>query len=664
MSDESTPKCSILIVEDEPIVAKDLQQTLRDMNYDAYAIASSADDAIRRATERCPDLVLMDIRIKGARDGIETADLLRQQFGVSVVYLTAHADAATIERAAKTAPYGYLLKPIKAAELRSAVEVAAFRQKLDRAVRERERSFSTALNTVNDAVVAVDLAGKVTYLNAAAESLIGATSAQTIGKSAEQVMEVMHRASGASAASAPEPSRPDAPHPPDTAAAMRLPLREGVTQIIEDGHLRGAVMVFRDVREKDRLQKQLELTDRLASLGTMAAGTAHELNNPLTVVVTNAGFLAEEILQLQTSLGASSMRDMSEQHFKRINEALGDVQAAASRMTRIVADLRTFSRPLEHESRTIDLRRCIEWAVRTTAHEFQTRAQLRTRFDPAPTVLGDAARLEQVLVNLLINAAHSIAPGRAERNEVRVSLRTNESGWAVVEVSDTGEGIRADVLEKIFEPFFTTKGASKGTGLGLSICHGIVKSLGGDIRVRSEPAEGTTFSVALPPAPRAQELAPGQQLVIEPISRRGRILVIDDESALLRAMQRILEDEGHTVTATVSAMDALAMIERGDHFELIISDLMMPMMTGIDFYQTLLARNPTLANAVIFVSGGAITAKADAFLKSVENLRLEKPFKAPQLRDVVQRVLAEQNSQQGSQPGAQAGRPGPGVILS
>jgi PAS domain S-box-containing protein len=647
MSDPDVRRCSILIVEDEPIVAKDLQQTLREMNYDAFAIAPSAEEAIKRAAERCPDIVLMDIRIKGARDGIETAKIFREQFGVSVIYLTAHADEATIQRAAETAPYGYLLKPIKSAELRSAIEVAVFRQQMEKCAYDRERGFRVALNSVTDAVVTVDLAGKVTYLNAAAESLIGAKAESAVGRSADELLQLTNQATSVGDAT-PLGAALRLKKPTDTTQAKlrnvstgdEHSINESAAPIVESGQLFGAVMVFRDIGEKKRMQQQLELADRLSSLGTMAAGTAHELNNPLTVVVTNAGILGEELAQLQADLRSTSVREMTDQSFARMFAALGDTQAAASRMGRIVGDLRGFARPVETGSELIDLRRAIEWAVRATAHELQHRAQLRTKLQVAPEIRGDSARLEQVLVNLLVNAAHAIAPGRADFNEIFIGLRTDDRGRAVIQISDTGEGISPDAIGKVFEPFYTTKKAGAGTGLGLAICHGIVKSLGGDIEVASELGKGTAFTILLPPAPHTALPAPALVPLSPPAALCGKILVIDDEKSLLRAMQRILEDDEHGVTATDSAIDALAMIERGDRFDLIISDLMMPTMTGVDFYEALLARNSDLARSVIFVTGGAVTANVDAFLNSVPNPKMEKPFKAAQLRDVVQRALA------------------------
>ncbi len=612
-------KCSILIVEDEPIVAKDLQQSLREMGYDAFAIASSADDAIKRAAERCPDLALMDIRIKGKRDGIETADILRQQFGISVVYLTAHADEVTIERAKKTEPYGYLLKPIRPAELRSVIEVAVHKHRLDKNLRERERRYSSALRSVADAVVTLDLSGKVTFVNRAAEALLGVRPEAVLGKTADDVLRLMDRDVDVSE------------------TASRPLIDSGDDGANENSPRIGTLLVFRDVTEKARLQKQLEFADRMTSLGTMAAGTAHELNNPLTVVVTNAGFVGDELKHLHALVA----NDAEGRHrMGRIFEALGDLQAAASRMGRVVADLRAFSRPAEQPAQVIDLRRCIEWAIRATSHEFAHRAYVRTKFEATPPVIGESARLEQVLVNLLVNAAHAIAPGRVEQNNVWVVTRTDEQKRAVIEVRDTGAGIPPDVLKKVFEPFFTTKAVGTGTGLGLAICSGIVKSLGGEIQVQSEPDQGTTFSIVLPGATGAA--APAAVVAAAPVKTQlGRILVVDDETTLLRAMQRILEDEGHQVVCTENARDALALCERGERFDVILSDLMMPTMTGLDFYQALLEHVPAAAPLVVFVSGGATTQKMESFLGSVQNLRLQKPFKAAQLCDVVQRVIAQ-----------------------
>src|SRR6266567_478081 len=181
---------SVLIVEDERIVAKDLQQTLAGMGYDAFAIASSAEEAVARASERCPDVVLMDIRIKGRRDGVETAEIMRQRFRVPVVYLTAHADDGTIDRAKKTEPYGYLLKPVNSAALRSGIELSLYKHEMEKRLRERERWFSTTLRSVADAVITVDLAGNVSFMNPVAEQLTGVKLRDALGRPARAIVRL------------------------------------------------------------------------------------------------------------------------------------------------------------------------------------------------------------------------------------------------------------------------------------------------------------------------------------------------------------------------------------------------------------------------------------------------------------------------------------------
>jgi two-component system cell cycle sensor histidine kinase/response regulator CckA len=639
---------SILIVEDERIVAKDMQLMLRDLGYDAYAIASSADEAIAYASERCPDLVLMDIRIKGPRDGIDTAEILRSRFGVPIVYLTAHADEGTIQRAKATEPYGYLVKPVRHGELHGAIEVSIYKHKIDKRIQLRERWFSTTLRSIGDAVVTVDIGGLVTFVNPVAEELIGAKAQDLIGKSAETIMRLLDRQSpGIEMSSLETALRLKQPvgfedgRPVKLASGEERVVSNSAAPVIDEGNLLGAVMVLRDVTETKRLQKQLELADRLNSLGTMAAGAAHELRNPLSIVVTNAGFVAEELRRHRHELERLGSTLNIGRRLVQIDEALADLQSAANRMGRIVADLRTFSRPVEQSSGVADLFRCVERSVRATSQDFQNRAQVRTHFDPMPPVIAEEARVEQVLVNLLVNASHAIEPGHAERNEVRVVAGTNEHGWAFIDVRDTGKGIAPAVMGKIFDPFFTTKPVGVGTGLGLSICRGIITSLGGHLKVESELGAGTTCHVSLPPAPAERlKLEPRTELASRERGR-GRILAIDDEEMLLRAITRVLEDDGHSVVGCKRAQDALAMIEGGAQFEVILCDLMMPQMTGTEFYEALLAMRPDLASRVVFVTGGASSAKVQAFLDAVPNPQITKPYKAESLRESVQHSLAK-----------------------
>jgi len=631
---------SVLIVEDERIVAKDLQQTLAGMGYDAFAIASSADEALARASARCPDVVLMDIRIKGQRDGVEAAEILRAQFDVPVVYLTAHADDATIERAMLTGPYGYLLKPVKAAELKSAIEVSVYRHAMEKRLREREKWFSTTLRSLSDAVMTVDLGGNVSFMNPIAEQLTGVQAASAIGRPAREIMQLVHAEHTFSPLDQAL-AQGRTVHIPEAAlagpgASTPTVVSDSAAPVIDDGQLLGAVMVFRDITEQKRLQTQLELSDRLASLGTMAAGVAHEVNNPLSVVVANASFVQDELKALLFELEQG--KGAGEASVPRLREAVAaqaQIQAAASRIARIAADLKAFAEPTTVTATGADVARALDWALRTTAHEFRHRARVITHLARVPAVALDETRLGQVLVNLLINAAHAIEPGDAERNEVNVSVRT--AGERVgFEVSDTGSGMAPEVLKRVFEPFFTTKPVGVGTGLGLSICHGIVASAGGSLRAESRIGRGSSFHFELPLA-KPTNIEPVAPLTEPALQRRGRVLVVDDEAMVLSTIGRILRE--HDPVCVDSPKKALELMDQAP-FDVIFTDLMMPDMTGMDFYEELLRTRPEAARRVIFLSGGVVNPRVKDFLATVPNRRLEKPFRTETLKSLVQQALA------------------------
>jgi two-component system cell cycle sensor histidine kinase/response regulator CckA len=637
---------SILVVEDEAIVARDIQTTLRDLGYEVLDTAGSCEEAIHRASIRCPDLVLMDIRIQGRRDGIETAEMLRRRFKIPVVFLTAYADDTTIERAKRAQPYGYLVKPIKSNELRSVVEVSLYKHEIDTRLRERERWFSTTLRSIGDAVISTDVEARVTFMNAVAEMLTGWRTEDAVGRPLEDVLRLV-REDSHSAVESP----------------IRLALREGkvcrtgertsllakdgaerpideiAAPIIDDGDLLGAVMVFRDVSEQRRLQRQIELADRLASVGTMAAGMAHEVNEPMTQVLSSIRHVAEQLGAHRAELHALFSDEAYASVFKRLDDiqrTLEEADLGANRVTKIASELRTFAKPPTNHERPVDLRQVLSWAGEVVAHEIRSRAALAMEIGTVPLVSADEARVGQVFVNLLLNAAQAINPGHVKDNEVRVTARTAADGRAVVEVRDSGCGIPADLLGRIFDPFFTTKSVGTGTGLGLSICHGIVRSLGGEIHVESQVGRGSLFRVLLPPSPAAPPaLTPANGVIAT--GQTGRVLVIDDEPLVSTAIRRALEPE-HQVTCVKTVREASALVERGESFDAILCDLLLPDVSGMDFYDDLLRTRPDVARRVIFMSGTTSNPRAVEFVASVSNRCLEKPFSSETLRGAVRQA--------------------------
>jgi PAS domain S-box-containing protein len=395
------------------------------------------------------------------------------------------------------------------------------------------------------------------------------------------------------------------------------------------GDVVGAIGVSIDVTDRERMQAQLARAERLASLGMLAAGVAHEVNNPLSFVMGSLELIQEEILAMGTAVPAGVLA--------RMKELLRDALTGAGRVRSIVGDLRSLSRVEEHATRPVDVRATLEASIAIAHNEIRHRAKLVREFAPIPMVMADEGRLGQVFLNLLINAAHAIPEGDASSHEIRVVTRAMPPG-VCVEVRDTGAGIASDVLPRIFDPFFTTKAVGTGSGLGLSICHAIVTALGGRIEVDSRPGGGTTARVVLPAADDTHA-APGDLAGERPNpGRRGSVLVIDDEPMIAKVIATVLASE-HEVTSATSAEYALARIRAGDRFDAIVCDLMMPQTTGMDLYEALQQIAPAQARAMLFLTGGAFTTRARSFLERVSGAALEKPVNADTLRDRVRRLV-------------------------
>jgi PAS domain S-box-containing protein len=384
-----------------------------------------------------------------------------------------------------------------------------------------------------------------------------------------------------------------------------------------------------DVTDRKRVEARLLIADRMSSVGTLAAGMAHEINNPLAYVLSNLGLVAEE-------LGAMAGAGPSER-LREVLEMIGEARQGGERIQKIVRGLKAFSRADEERRVLVDVRRILDVAIHMSFNEIRHRAQLVKDYGEVPPLHADEGQLAQVFVNLLVNAAQAIPEGHAETNEIRVAATTDESGRVVLSFRDTGAGIAPELLGRIFDPFFTTKRVGVGTGLGLSICHGIITALGGEISVESQPGKGTVVRITLLPAP-VEEVKPEEpRAVVASVAKRGRVLVVDDDARVGTTLGRVLKD--HDVTVLTDARDARDRITAGERYDLILCDLMMPLMNGMDFHAELARSIPEQAARMIFVTGGAFTQGATDFLHEVPNERLEKPFDATSVRALVQRYL-------------------------
>jgi signal transduction histidine kinase len=411
-------------------------------------------------------------------------------------------------------------------------------------------------------------------------------------------------------------------------------VRAGAQDCLVKGRTDGEALLraVRHAVERKRLDEALArmmLADRMASIGTLAAGVAHEINNPLAYMIANLDVVGQALGHAAACAEpAGGMGDA----LVEAQALLREVRHGAERVRQIVRDLKTFSRLDEDVRAPVDVRALLDATVNMAWMELRHRARLVKDYRPVSPVLAHEARLGQVWLNLLLNAAQAIPEGATERNEIRIVTRSDD-GRVVVEVHDTGAGIPPEHLGRLFDPFFTTKPIGVGTGLGLYTCHNIVAALGGGIAVESEVGRGTMFRVTLPAAhPADREPTPRPRPALA--GRRGRVLVVDDDRMVGVSVFRLLSSE-HDVTVTSSAAEALEQLESRGEFDVILCDLMMPDMTGMDLYEELFRRSPETARRVLFITGGAFTPRAREFLADVPNARIEKPFDGQSLRALI-----------------------------
>ena len=401
--------------------------------------------------------------------------------------------------------------------------------------------------------------------------------------------------------------------------------------------------------------KKLAHLDRMASLGTLAAGIAHEINNPLTYVIANLQLLEEEMPRLVNdylnAVDSPESGQSPDPHaavtIARLNELgarLHDALEGAERIRGIVLHVKTFSRAGDEHRTFVDVRSILDSSIKVVFSEIRQRARLVKEYNHTPLVLANPGQLGQVFLNLLLNAAHAIEEEDPQKNSIRVVTRTAPTGEILIEISDTGRGIPLEVRQRIFDPFFTTKPLGVGTGLGLSICHGIVRSLNGTITVDSEIGRGTTFRILLPPS--ADHIATPKPGPIPLPELRGRILVVDDEPRLGEAIRDMIGAEHETSVVTTGAEALTTLMREPDetHFDLILCDLHMPEISGMDLYEKLSQLRPGTAERMVFMTGGAFTERSRDFVSRVKNQCIDKPIDLRQLRQLVKMTLIRRQS--------------------
>ncbi len=496
---------------------------------------------------------------------------------------------------------------------------------------DRASRLVALFDCTSDAIIGADPDGLVVDWNAAAQRLFGYAPDEIIGRHIRMLVPQEGRASQRNILQGLARGRviQDLETVRRAKDGSLIDVSMTVSRVTaDDGTVLGTCAILRDLTDRMKVRQKLRDAERLACLGAVSAGAAHEISNPLTYVLGNLELLEAELHDLPINAARR----------KELALAVADVRDGAERIAHVVGGLKNLGRAAHMARTPVDLHHVLEVAARLANNEIRHRARLVREFGPVPVVHGDESRLVQVFVNLLLNAAQALPAGEVENHQVTLTARTSESGQAVVEVGDTGPGVDTAVLARMFEPFVTTRPGGSGMGLGLSICRDIVAAHDGTISVYRTDHGVTVFRVTL--AGRATAIrAIGSENVPafapDPTPpTAGRVLIVDDEPHLNRLASRALGRD-YDVLACDNATDALALIKGGRGFDVILCDLMMPQITGWDFYRRVAEFDSNLAARVIFVTGGVFTPEGRQFLETVKPPVLNKPFALGELRRFV-----------------------------
>jgi two-component system, cell cycle sensor histidine kinase and response regulator CckA len=395
-----------------------------------------------------------------------------------------------------------------------------------------------------------------------------------------------------------------------------------------EGNVTGIAGLSNDVTELRRLQANAIQNDRAIALGTLAASVAHEINNPLTYLLTHAEMCDHSVARLEQAVeslpveSAAALRDL----LKQLRSDLDPVRSAAERISRTTRQLKTFSRSSDEHREVVEIKGVVRSVLQLVGKDVEACARVRLELDDGVLVFADESRLVQVVLNLVVNAMQAVQELARHDSEIAIAVRRIDD-QALLEVEDNGPGVPVHDRDRIFDPFFSTKEAGEGTGLGLFVCRNIVRELGGDIVVEERANGGARFKVTLPARDDAPVRAPPKAPPPEPKPvQKARILVIDDEPILLRALSHSLRSAGHDVTPMNDSAEALALLLSDRPFDLVFCDVMMRGMTGMDLMEALKQQAPERVRRIVFMSGGAYTPEARNFLETHAEQSVDKPF--------------------------------------
>ncbi len=752
-------KLKILIVEDELVIAEDLKSTIISLGYEVVYVTADGRNAISQMKTLQVDLALLDIRIEGDLTGIEVSEILKNEYDIPVIFLTAHTEEANIEKAKLTEPFGYLIKPFQRDELRTTIQIAIYKHMMGKKLRENEERFRNVVENSHDGIFIINKNLNIIYANNEACTVFKISNNDVINKNLSEyipesyldvfkdnitsgkstniiykwwitsltgtrklleikssimnnrnnIYEIMlqflditdqYYASKrikmlASALHSINESvsvttsdnkiiyinktfleiygySEDELIGQDIDMVRSLDSTIGLTEIIQEKTLVGGwqgeiinrkkngeefpvflststivdkednkkymVGVARDITNQKLLERQVNQSQRLESIGKLAGGVAHDFNNLLSVIT---GY---------TDLVMSSM-DKEMVSWKYLDE----IQKAADRSTELIRQLLIFSRNESVKPSIVDLNKIIRNISKMLRRIIGEDINLKINYDPdLYRIKADIGQIEQILMNLVINSKDAICENSGKKREKKITISTSNiyleedftnlhigckpGNHVVLVVADTGIGMTDQICTDIFDPFFTTKEEGKGTGLGLSTVYGIVKQNQGDIFVYSEPNGGTIFKIYWPMSPDNKIRKEASQLENYIEMGQETILIVEDDQKVLQLTEQIISSFGYNVHSALDCNEALKIAEKNkESIDILLIDVVMPVMNGLELSKEIEKIIPNII--VIFTSGYTDDYLENYGINRDKVLYIEKPFKKNILSKLIRKCL-------------------------
>jgi PAS domain S-box-containing protein len=607
----------IIICEDENIVALDIKRHLERFGYECAGIYTCAEDVLKVCETDKPDLVLMDIQLKGNMDGLDASGYIYKNYDVPVVILTAYSDDAIISRAKNILPFGYIIKPFEERELKTTIEIALYRHQMDQKLRMSEERYRKLFEEAPSANFIASREGIIVDCNSEFVVLLGYKD-----KSSAIGTTIFHRFLDASTGK----------------YSFSAVLEGGVRSTQEEWQLKklddttifvlatlslyydvpnGAPDIqgfLIDITDRRELESQLRQAQKMEAVGRLAGGVAHDFNNIITAIMGYSNLLAEDIGDNQI-----------------LKEDVDGIMSSAHRAVDLTRQLLVFSRKKNIEAGVFNVNNAINDLEKMIRRLIREDITVKFFLDAdVPFVSMDSNQFEEVIVNLIVNArdaitdqgsiiiksANVISDGSGKNHGIK------KGRWVCIIVQDTGSGIRQEYLPHIFEPFFTTKGKDRGTGLGLSTVYTVVSAAEGHVAVESEVGKGTTFFLYFPQVTNGEKQKKDKIVTLLPEKRSGTILLVEDDEHLRNLLTRMLTKTGYRVLEATNPGEALILAEREKDF-ILCTDVIMPYMDGYELAQRLVATHPAMR--VLFMSGYQDKA-ANIPAIPVKQSFIEKPF--------------------------------------